>query len=177
MNRKLNIHRVYLSFILVCCILFFNSGCFKGTGFPGVSSSIDESIKREVFIDSVQFRILNPDTSIINIIPETGWLEHHWKYGDQYRETTVFPGYQLRIKFSEDSPESFFKTLKGIQGNYTINGNDSIRFRPTSSYSMVADLDNIGLDSLQVEYSEYEYEENQRTKVLSEELFIVYFLE
>ena len=115
--------------LLVVCTSCFNTL----TGHRGVSNNINESKKRNVFIEEL-FAPSNPyiinDTLKINI--RTAWLEKKWAYDTNPNETILSENYQLIIESD--------KSVKGIKRTWQIGNSLVESFRSCGNKSIMTDI-------------------------------------
>lgn len=109
------------------------TGCDFYTGFPQMSGSIEESVKKKVFIR--EFIVpKNPykinDTILIDI--KEAWVENHWKY-NKSGKIIFYPGYQLIIICNP-------KDIKQYSYSWTIGTVDGPNFRSCAKDCIMADF-------------------------------------
>lgn len=93
----------------VSLILLFASCNLKLSGRPGRSESIEESKRREVYLNTYSAK---EDLPVIDEIGEA-WMEKSWRFTKyDYNDTQVseHDGYQLCMKLDQKSSDNLFKT-------------------------------------------------------------------
>jgi hypothetical protein len=131
-------HYLKISLIILFLLL---SGCefTSVNGYLAVSSSIQESKERNVFI---QEYIVPQNPFIINdsihIHVKYAWLEHKWRYKGQRGDSTTIEknGYQLIIRSDTSS-------LSNYTESWLIGTRTDSNFRFSSSDGIMTDLKGI----------------------------------
>ena len=97
-------------FINTCCFLLILSGCnLKLDGRPGRSKSIEESKKRNAFIE--EYHLIRSTDNIPDV--KEAWLERSWRFTKYSYEGTQFAsgdGQQFCINLDRKVAEDLFKS-------------------------------------------------------------------
>ena len=96
-------------YLFVLLMLLLASCNLKLDGRPGRSESIEESKRREVYLNTYSSE---EDLPVIDEIEEA-WMEKSWRFTKYNYDDTQFSqhdGYQLCIKLDQESSDNLFKT-------------------------------------------------------------------
>jgi hypothetical protein len=121
---------------LLILVYALMSSCSLSQGHKGVSSSIEESKRREVF-ECEYYPKNNPYqiSDSISLDISNVWLERQWGYGSN-SETIPIEGYQLVIHTTPQSKKNYFDTwVIGVDGKRY--------FRPCGKTCLMTDFDSI----------------------------------
>lgn len=111
--------------IILVSILFAILSCnfFVETGGMGISNSINESVKKEIFIQ--QYKPLQNPTKIndtISIFIESAWLEYSWRYeGENAEKAEIEKDSSCQLKIITNK-----KSLNGFNKNWHVKSLKSL---------------------------------------------------
>jgi len=135
-----------ISVILASCvIILLFLGCYTLEGSRGVSSNIEESKKRRVFVceyETAQNPYFINDSIIIDV--DEMWLEERWAYGSRVEETLNTSDYQLIIDVKGE------ETFKNYISSWVIGVDGSLYFRPAGKKSLMCDLTSLPQDTISI---------------------------
>lgn len=126
-----------MSFFHYFVFVFYVVACNSSEGKPGMSESIKESKKREVYIceyEPVNRFIIISDT--IKVTVDVVWVERKWVYSSNENNTIILKGYQLIIHTIDKLDENY-------SFSWTIGTDFKRNFRVCGYSCIMTDFDSL----------------------------------